>query len=176
MKDGSVTFGWFVRNRYYQLRDWRPETEKVKKIQIERDLVEKFESVSLDAVEPFALQKHLKHLATCLSEDRVKHARSYMKSIFAEAVEQDFLARDPTRRVKIPRNLAVDSRLARPSTEERFDRLAKRRRALGTFFYPREWSMISGCGSRSAQTLHPMPSFFPTPTVGSWIREITGTE
>jgi hypothetical protein len=36
MKDGSVTFGWFVRNRYYPLRDWRPETEKVKKIQIER--------------------------------------------------------------------------------------------------------------------------------------------
>jgi hypothetical protein len=39
MKDGSVTFGWFVRNRYYPLRDWRPETEKVKKIQIERDFV-----------------------------------------------------------------------------------------------------------------------------------------
>src|ERR1700733_1628087 len=34
MKDGSVTFGWFVRNRYYPLRDWRPETEKVKKIQM----------------------------------------------------------------------------------------------------------------------------------------------
>ncbi len=64
MKDGSVTFGWFVRNRYYPLRDWRPETEKVKKIQIERDLVEKFDSVSLEAFEQFTLQKHLKHLAT----------------------------------------------------------------------------------------------------------------
>jgi integrase len=39
------------------------------------------------------------------SEDRVKHARSYMKSIFAEAVEQDFLLKDPTRGIKIPRNL-----------------------------------------------------------------------
>ena len=105
MKDGSVTFGWFVRNRYYPLRDWRPETEKVKKIQIERDLVDKFESVSLDAFEQFTLQRHLKHLATFLSEDRVKHARSYMKSIFAEAVEQDFLLKDPTRGIKIPRNL-----------------------------------------------------------------------
>jgi hypothetical protein len=47
----------------------------------------------------------------------------------------------------------------------RFDRLAKRRRALGMFFYPREWSMISGCGSRSALTLHPTPSFSPTPMV-----------
>ena len=83
----------------------RPETEKVKKIQIERDLVDKFESVSLDAFEQFRLQRHLKDLATFLSEDRVKHARSYMKSIFAEAVEQDFLLKDPTRGVKIPRNL-----------------------------------------------------------------------
>ena len=63
----------------------------MKKIQIEQDLVDKFESVSLDAFEQFTLQRHLKHLATFLSQDRIKHARSYMKSIFAEAVEQDFL-------------------------------------------------------------------------------------
>jgi hypothetical protein len=54
--------------------------------------------------------------------------------------------------------------------------LAKRKKALGTFFYPREWSMISGCGSRSALTRHLTPSFSPTPTVVSWIRAITGTE
>ena len=35
----------------------------------------------------------------------MKHARSYMKSIFAEAVEQAFLLKDPTRGIKIPRNL-----------------------------------------------------------------------
>jgi hypothetical protein len=50
------------------------------------------------------------------------------------------------------------------------------KKALGTFFYPREWSMISGCGSRSALTRHLTPSFSPTPTVVSWIRAITGTE
>src|ERR1700693_923728 len=48
---------------------------------------------------------HSDVLATFLSEDRVKHARSYMKSIFAEAVEQDFLLKDPTRGIKVPRNL-----------------------------------------------------------------------
>ena len=68
----------------------------MKKIQIERDLVDKFESVSLDAFEQFTLQRHLKlkHFATFLSQDRIKHARSYMKSIFAEAVEQDFPLKD----------------------------------------------------------------------------------
>jgi hypothetical protein len=49
-----------------------------------------------------------------------------------------------------------------PSTRvHRFDRLAKRKRALGTFFYPRGWSMISGCGSRSALIFHRTPSFSP---------------
>ena len=35
----------------------------------------------------------------------MKHARSYMKSIFGEAVERAFLLKDPTRGIKIPRNL-----------------------------------------------------------------------
>src|ERR1700709_1724125 len=37
LKDGSVTFEWFVRNRYFPLRqgDWRPETAREKKAQIE---------------------------------------------------------------------------------------------------------------------------------------------
>jgi hypothetical protein len=32
LKDSSVTFEWFVRNRYFPLRqgDWRPETAKEK--------------------------------------------------------------------------------------------------------------------------------------------------
>jgi len=33
VKNGTVTFGWFVRNRYLPLKeaDWREETAKVKK-------------------------------------------------------------------------------------------------------------------------------------------------
>ncbi len=33
VKNGTVTFGWFVRNRYLSLKeaDWREETAKVKK-------------------------------------------------------------------------------------------------------------------------------------------------
>ena len=105
--DGSVTFGWFVRNRYLPLREanWRPETAKVKKIQIRRDLIEKFESVPLNMIDGFMLQTQINHLATYLSEDRVQHARSYLKSIFIEAVDQDFLLKDPSRKVRTPLNL-----------------------------------------------------------------------
>jgi len=107
LKDSSVTFGWFVRNRYFPLRsgDWRPETAKEKMAQIEIDLIARFGEYPLDSFDRFTLQTHLNDLARRYSQDRVKHARSYLKSIFDEAIEQEFLVRDPTRKVKIPKNL-----------------------------------------------------------------------
>jgi integrase len=107
MKDGSITFGWFVRHRYLPLRkaNWKPETAKVKETQIRRDLVEKFENVPLDVIDKFMLQTHINHLATFRSKDRVLQARSYLKSIFSEAVDQDFLLKDPSCQVRPPLNL-----------------------------------------------------------------------
>ena len=107
LKDSSTTFGWFVRNRYFPLRegDWRPESAKVKKIQIERDLLAKFEEYPLDSMDRFMLQTHVNDLAELMSQDRVKQARSYLKSIFDEAIEQEFLTKDPTRKLKTPKNL-----------------------------------------------------------------------
>ncbi len=104
MMDGSASFGWFVRNRYVPLREanWKPETAKVKRIQIHRDLVEKFDYVPLDTFDKFMLQTHINHLATFRCKDRVLQARSYLKSIFREAVEQDFLVKDPSRNVTAP--------------------------------------------------------------------------
>lgn len=93
--------------RYFPLRegDWRPETAKEKKAQIEIDLITKFGSDSIESLEKFALQTHLNDLAQRYSKDRVKQARSYLKSIFDEAIEQEFLVKDPTRKLKIPKNL-----------------------------------------------------------------------
>jgi integrase len=107
LKDSSTTFGWFVRNRYFPLRegDWRPETAKVKKIQIEQDLLIKLEEYPLDSMDRFMLQTHVNDLAEHMSQDRVKQARSYLKSIFDEAIEQEFLTKDPSRKLKTPKNL-----------------------------------------------------------------------
>lgn len=106
LKD-AVTFEWFVRNRYFPLRqgDWRPETAKEKTAQIEIDLISKFGSRTLDSIDKFELQTHVNHLARTYCQDRVKQARSYLKSIFDEAIEQEFLVKDPTRTLKIPKNL-----------------------------------------------------------------------
>ena len=105
LKDGSVTFAWFVRNRYFPLRqgDWRPETAREKKAQIEFDLIARFGTQALDSIDKFELQTHVNNLAKTYSQDRVKQARSYLRSIFDEAIEQEFLVKDPTRKLKIPK-------------------------------------------------------------------------
>lgn len=109
LKDGTVTFEWFVRNRYFPLRegDWRPETAREKKAQIEIDLISKFGPDPIESIDKFELQTHVNHLATTYCQDRVKQARSYLKSIFDEAIEQEFLVKDPTRKLKIPKNLRL---------------------------------------------------------------------
>ena len=103
----AVSFEWFVRNRYFPLRqgDWRKETAKEKKAQIEIDLIAKFGSRPIESIDMFELQTHVNHLAKTYCQDRVKQARSYLKSIFDEAIEQEFLVKDPTRKLKIPKNL-----------------------------------------------------------------------
>jgi len=97
VKSGMVTFGWFVRNRYLPLKeaDWREETAKVKKYLIQAYLVDEFEEIRMENFDKFTLQSHLNRLAKTNSKDRVLQIRSYMRAIFAEAVDQDFLARDP---------------------------------------------------------------------------------
>ena len=109
--NGAVTFGWFVKHRYLPLKegDWRGETAKIKKYLIQADLVDAFHDYRLESFDKVILQTHLNQLAKIHSKDRVLQIRSYMRAIFAEAVDQDFLPKDPARTVKVPANLrAVD--------------------------------------------------------------------
>lgn len=107
MINGGVTFGWFVEHRYLPLKeaDWRESSASVKKHIIQADLVNYFEDARLENFDKFTLQTHLNKLAKTRSKDRVLQIRAYMKAIFAEAVDQDFLPKDPARKVKTPANL-----------------------------------------------------------------------
>ena len=107
MNDGSVTFEWFVRNRFIPLKeaDWKEETAKVKKLLIQRDLIDDLGEIPMVNFDKFSLQVHLNKLALTRSKDRVLQMRAYMRDIFAEAVDQDFLAKDPARKVKVPAQL-----------------------------------------------------------------------
>ncbi len=107
MNDGAVTFGWFVRNRFLPLKEanWKLETAKVKKLLIQKDLIDTFDHMPLESFDRFILQVHLNKLAKTRSKDRVLQMRAYVRDIFAEAVEQDFLEKDPARKVTVPSQL-----------------------------------------------------------------------
>ena len=53
VRNGSVTFDWFVQNRYLPLKeaDWKEETAKVKKFLIKADLVDAFRGVRLENID-----------------------------------------------------------------------------------------------------------------------------
>ena len=73
---------------------------------IQKDLLGKFESVPLEHFDKFTLQVHLNDLPKTRSRDRVLQIRAYVRDIFAEAVDQDFLSKDPARKVEVPRQQA----------------------------------------------------------------------
>jgi integrase len=52
-----------------------------------------------------ARRVNLNKLAKTRSKDRVLQIRAYVRDIFAEAVEQDFLVKDPARKVTVPSQL-----------------------------------------------------------------------
>jgi hypothetical protein len=103
-----ITFGRFVRNRWLPLieANWKEETARDKKCIIQKDLLDKFESVPLQHFDKFTLQVHLNDLSKARSRDRVLQIRAYVRDIFAEVVDQDFLPKDPTRKVEVPKQLA----------------------------------------------------------------------
>ena len=107
MNDGSVTLAWFVENRFIPLKEavWKEETAKTKKILIQLDLVDPLGDIPLVNFDKFSLQLHLNKLALTRSRDRVLQMRAYLRDIFAEAVDQDFLVKDPARKVKVPAQL-----------------------------------------------------------------------
>jgi len=107
MNDSSITFGWFVRNRYFPLKegDWKEETAKNKKSLIQTNLLDDLGEFPLINFDRFTLQLHVDKLARTCARDTVLQMRAYLRDIFEEAVDQDFLTKDPAARLKVPMQL-----------------------------------------------------------------------
>jgi integrase len=68
-------------------------------------MLAKFGDVEMKLIDKVMLQSHLNELAKTLSAGRVAHARFYLKAIFDEAIEQEFLSRNPARKLTLPKDL-----------------------------------------------------------------------
>ena len=100
---------WLVHPQLlFPLREgstWKEDTARIRKIEIEQDILTTFGDLPLTDIDKVMLQRHLNDLAKKLSEGRLKHARFYMKAIFEEANEQEFVEKTPARKLILPKQL-----------------------------------------------------------------------
>lgn len=106
--DGKITLESFVKSVWLPLHEgqWRPSSKEtiVQKLGM---IYEHFKGVALSEVDAVAVTTWLNGLAKKYSASTVRMQHAYMRSIFREALAQDYLRKDPTRLVRVPRNLKV---------------------------------------------------------------------
>jgi integrase len=108
--DDSVTFGWFVKEKYLPIRRgrWRPATKEKTEFEINKYLVKEFEDTPLRIVGLFELQKLLNDLAEKYSESVVKHAFVNLRSIMKLAQKLRFISENPGEETRMPATRAVE--------------------------------------------------------------------
>ena len=106
--DSRVTLAWFIENRWKPLRDgtWRDSTKAVNR-ELLKFIVDRFGSTPIEDMDGVAMQAWLAELAKRKSGSLVKHCRIFLRSIMAEAVEQDYCRKNAARLLRVPRLKAV---------------------------------------------------------------------
>lgn len=107
--DDSVTFEWFVTERYFPMRrgQWRPATKQKTEFEIKKYLVEKFRNVPLRNIGLFEMQTLLNGLAENFSESIVKHAFVNLRSIMRTAQKLKIISENPGEETKMPETREV---------------------------------------------------------------------
>jgi integrase len=114
--DESVTFRWFVEERYIPMREgtWSPAYRKINSYEIKHYLVEHFGRIALGKLGAFEIQVWLNKLATQYSQSVVRHCFTNMRAITHMAKKQKYLAEDPAEDVTMPQTKPVEKPLMRP--------------------------------------------------------------
>lgn len=103
--DDSVTFRWFVKERYIPMREggWSPAYRKTNTDHLERYLISHFGDLPLRNLSTFEIQVWLNRLAAKgYSESVVRKCFSNMRAVTHLARKQKFLAEDPAEDVTMP--------------------------------------------------------------------------
>ena len=103
-KDGGVTVEWFTCERFIPLREgnWRPATKRGNLDDINRYLLPALGAMPLKDVDKFHVASLLNRLAKKYSEPVVARARVMLHAIFEEAVDMDYVVKNPARKIPLP--------------------------------------------------------------------------
>ena len=109
--DNSLTFRWFVNERYIPMRQgqWSPAYRKTNLYHIEHYLIAQFGDLPLKKLETFTIQVWLNGLAgKGYSQSIVRHSFTNIRAITHMAKKQKFLADDPGEDVTMPQTKTVE--------------------------------------------------------------------
>jgi len=102
--DGTVTFGWFVKEKYFPFcrGRWSVTTKKKMEYEINRYLVGTLKDIPLTSISLFELQTLHNKLAEKFSESIVRHAFVNLRSIMKVALKLKVLAENPGEDLEMP--------------------------------------------------------------------------
>lgn len=108
--DDTVTFDWFVKEKYFPLRrgKWSTATKKKTEYEINHYLVENLKGIALRNIGLFELQTLLNNLAEKFSESIVRHAFANVRSIIKVAKKLKVLVDNPGEDLEMPVTHPVD--------------------------------------------------------------------
>jgi integrase len=114
--DDSVTFRWFVKERYIPMRQgkWSPAYRKTNTYQLEHYLVSKFGDLPLRKLDAFQIQIWLNGMAEKgYSEAVVRSCFSNMRAITHMARKQKYLVENPGEDVNMPQTKMAEKPVMR---------------------------------------------------------------
>ena len=102
----NVTLRWFYENRFLpqKERQWKVTSGPKTKRFIENYLLKRFGDVMLPTFDKFTLQTYLNELAPKFSKSVLTKIRVYLNSILDEAVELEFIVKNPAAKLAVPRS------------------------------------------------------------------------
>jgi integrase len=101
----ACTLSWFWEQRYRPLKEpsWKASSAPKMVYFISRYVIQPFAEVPIGDLNRFQLQKHLNGLSERFSRSVVLNFRTYIKAILDEAVEQQYLGRNPAGKLELPK-------------------------------------------------------------------------
>jgi integrase len=104
--DGTLTLDGFIKAHWLPLNEsqWRPSSRDAV-LGILKRMTDKFDGLPISDITPAMLAQFLTSLAEKYSASTVKMCRAYARSVFALAVEDDIIRKNPARGLKMPKHM-----------------------------------------------------------------------